>query len=368
MEIPLFSCRISTRNVQELFNILESGQLATGGYVYHLESAISKLVGNREVVLMDNVTHAIEMACRLCGATEGSEIITTSFNCMASNSALLSVNAKVIWADVSPREARIDIKSLISRITPLTKAVIAYHIAGYPYNAVEIQSICQERGLSFIEDANCALGASLSGKAIGTFGDFSVLSLYCNRQINAIEGAALICNDPEKALLARKLRRFAIDPHLFRDASGEIRSDYDIGEYGMNASMTNLNAFFGLSSLMSFEKRRRHSKSNAYYIRSRLPDTALFSLVPWSEVSQPSFWVLLAQSSNRDKIQHNLRQAGVQTTRLHHPNHLYSCFSGHGHGLEGTRRLYQDTFAIPCGWWLTKHDLDLIVKAIEPFI
>src|SRR3546814_4748352 len=137
------------------------------------------------------MTNALSLAFRLAGVGNGDEVMTMAFNCMSSNAAVAMVGASPVWIDVIPETASFDVEYARSQLSSHTKAVVVYHLAGYPADMIGIRNFCDENGLILIEDANNAFGAEFSNHLIGTFGDFTVFSFYANRQINAIDGGKI---------------------------------------------------------------------------------------------------------------------------------------------------------------------------------
>ena len=256
MTIPLFDCRVDGTAIAAMTPALESGQLASGPHVAALESEMSARHGGAPVVALSDMTQAIELSLRLSGIGPGDEVLTLSYNCLSSNSAIRHVGATAVWVDIDPATATMDVEDARSKITSATRALIVYHVAGYPADAAALRTLCDEAGLILIEDANNALGARLPGGAMaGTVGDFAIFSFYANRQVNAIEGAALLCCNEEAAATARKLRRFGIDQSRFRDPLGEIDPQSDISEIGRAATLPNVNAALARHNLALLDKK-----------------------------------------------------------------------------------------------------------------
>ena len=57
----------------------------------------------------------------------------------------------------------------------LPKVVIVVHLYGLAANINKIRGICDEYGVSLIEDAAESLGAMYRGRYTGTFGDYSII-------------------------------------------------------------------------------------------------------------------------------------------------------------------------------------------------
>ena len=200
LTVPLFDCAIGPETIRAATSVLSSGQLASGPNVEALERALEVCLGaGVHVVAMSDMTHALTLALRLSGVVEGDEVLTLAFNCLSSNSAITAAGARPVWVDIDPDSASMSPADARSAITSRTKALVVYHVAGYPADLGALRSVCEQNGLSLIEDANNALGARWRGRAVGTVGDFGVYSFYANRQLNGIEGAALVCRDATSA-------------------------------------------------------------------------------------------------------------------------------------------------------------------------
>jgi dTDP-4-amino-4,6-dideoxygalactose transaminase len=364
LPIRLFDARVDEAGLRSVDAVLQSGALASGAEVALFEREIGAWLGVENVVVMSDATHAAELALRLSGVQRGDHVMTLSFNCLSSNAAITSAGAVPVWVDVEPGTARISVGDVERAVTEKTRALVVYHVAGYPADMGSLLQLCADRGIALIEDANAALGATVQEGRIGCLGKFGVFSFYANRQVNAIEGAALVCPDGASAERARRLRRFGIDYSVFRDADGEINPRADIGDIGISAPMLNVNAALGRLSLSSLEERLLRTRSNADYLRSSLAHLRGLEVLSWAPNVRPSFWALLVRSAHRDNLLRRLKASGIQCSKLHQPNHVYSGFHAETRNLPGTDLLSQEVMAIPCGWWLEKDQLDLIVDSM----
>lgn len=363
MNVPLFNCALPKSSTDALAPLWESGALASGSAVAGLERAVSKYLGKRSVIALSDMTHALMLALKLAGVREGDEVATLAFNCMSSNSAISLIGATPAWIDVDPRTVTIDLEDLVRSISSRTKAVVVYHVAGYPGDLAGVRAICNSYGLPLIEDANAALGASWSGSLAGTFGDYAVFSFYSNRQINGIEGAALVCSDQKDEARARRLRRFGIDGSRFRLSDGEIDPDLDVPEIGFSASLPNINAQLALLSMGDLDERLSRNLENISWLKASV-DTTDFTFIEELPQARSSFWVGLARSQKREELMSKLKANGIQCSKLHSRNDRYSGFGARSRTLPGTGVLEREMFAIPCGWWLKSDDVEKIAKSI----
>jgi len=364
-EIALFKCDLDSAALAVVRPVFASGQLVSGPNVAALENDISELAGGRAAVAVSDMTHALALALRLSDVGTGDEVLTLSFNCLASTAAISSVGAVPVWVDVDPRSASMSVEDLGAAISRRTKAVIVYHVAGYPADLSGVKRVCDDRGLTLIEDANNALGAWVDNCPVGTVGDFAVFSFYANRQVNAVEGAVLVCSDPAMASKAMRLRRYGIDVARFRDKFGEIDPIADIETIGMAASLPNVNAALARHGLGSLAERLEQTRVNVSVLSGRLSQVAGLVPVAWRSNARPSFWVWLVLTEQRDKLLLDLKSNGIQCSKLHHPNHTYSGFKSAARHLPGTAILTDQALGLPCGWWLNAEALSRIGDTIR---
>ncbi|OYT95301.1 MAG: hypothetical protein CFE49_13525 [Pseudomonas sp. PGPPP3] len=363
--IPLFDCRVADAVSAAAVAVLASGQLAAGRNVAALEEAFSLRLTGRPVVSMSDMTHALTMALSLAGVAAGDEVLTLSFNCLSSNGAIAQLGARPVWLDIDPQTASVSLQACAAALTSRTRALMVYHVAGYPAPMRALRQFCRDHGLALIEDANNALGALIDGQPTGTFGDFAVFSLYANRQVNAVEGAMLVCPDADTASRASQLRRFGIPASRFRDALGEIDPDCDVPQIGMSSALTNVNASLGLAHLPSLDSRLARNRTNVQVLTDQLQDLSALRPVQPLAGNEPAYWVWLVHCDRRDEVLDQLKRAGVQCSKLHQPNHVYSGFAAAPRDLPGTAEFMQSVLALPCGWWLDDDDLTALAGSVR---
>lgn len=363
--IPLFGVASLPEMEVAALEVLRSGQIASGQYVAQFEAGISQIVGQPNVVSTVDMTSAIFLALHLAGVSKGDEVLTTAFACMSTNSAIAQCGAVPVWVDVKPQSVDIDLDDLIGKISTKTKAVILYHVAGYPGPAKELAALCQARGIALIEDCDNALFASRDAVPVGSDGDFAVYSFYPTRQINTTEGGALVCKSAYMAARARKLRRFGIDSATFRSSVGEISATSDIPEIGWGFTMNNLCAALGCAQLPTAQDRVLKTKKNAEKLTQLVGEIKGVQVMPVAPGSLPAYWVLLLFVENRDAVLARMKQQGVMASCLHHRNDIYSGFgAAASHHLPNTTCLQKHILATPCGWWLADEDLDAIAQIL----
>lgn len=362
--ISLFGIYRDARMDAAALEVLHSGQIASGSYVKQFAEGFGKLVNQANVVTVNDMSSAIQIALRIIGVGPGDEVLAASYACMSTNAPIATSGATAIWVDIDPHTGTLDPEALERAITPRAKAVIVYHLAGYPADIQRIAEICQRRGLKLIEDCDNALLATVDGKQVGSFGDFAIYSFYPNRQVNATEGGALCCRSAEDAERATKLRRYGIDLALFRDPYGEIDPNCDISEIGWAATLNNLCSSIGYAQLGEVERRVAQARRVAEHLTQELAQISGVEVVAPLHASVPSYWAFLIKLSKRDQVMCRLKKLGVQVSKLHQRTDQYSGFAAPPRDLPNTAHFLDQVLALPCGWWLSDdqvyHLIDMV--------
>jgi dTDP-4-amino-4,6-dideoxygalactose transaminase len=362
--VALFDCRLGASDLAALQPVLASGQLASGPHVAGLEQDLAAYLGGGRVVALGDMTHALTLALQLAGVGSGDEVLTLAYNCLSSNTAITQAGAVPVWVEIDPDLASMSVSDCEAALTPRTRALIVYHVAGYPARLDVLRAFCDAHHLVLIEDANNALGARWSGRPVGLIGDFTVFSFYANRQVNGIEGAALVCPNEATAREALRLRRFGIDMATFRDPLGEINPESDVPRIGMSSPLNHVNATLARHQLQSIDARLARNRRHATWLIDTLAGVEGVRPILWPAQADPAFWVWLVRCEQRDRLLAGLKQMGIQCAKLHQPNDVYTGFGSQARPLPRTRQFIGEILALPCGWWLQEADLVRIADAV----
>ena len=363
--IRLFHGAVSPAAEQAAQAVLRSGQIASGPKVTEFELAFGELIGRPHVVSTSDMSSALFLALHLAGVGPGDEVLTLAFSCLSSNSPIAQLGAKAVWIDIDPATASMSVEDVRRAITPRCKALMLYHVAGYPGPANEITALCRQHGIAVIEDCNNALGACIGAQAVGHLGDYAVYSFYPNRQLNAIEGGALVCPDHASAQRAQRLRRFGIDAGTFRDSLGEINAESDVPELGWSASLSQLHASVGLAHLPDLAEQIQRTRANSTLLRAATEGLNGIKAVEAVDGAESAHWGFLVLAQRRDALLAALKGRGIHSSRLHHRNDTYTGFMTESRSLPGTDALMAQVLALPCGWWLDDADINRLASALQ---
>ena len=70
-------------------------------------------------------------------------------------------------------------------------------------------------------------------------------------------------------------------------------------------------------------------------------------------------------SSKKSQLQKKLNKHGIGASQIHYRNDKYSIFQNSLSKLEGVDEFEKKELSIPCGWWITKNNLNKIVNVIK---
>ena len=355
--LPLVKVGLPDKEIlmPRLEEVIYSGVIAEGENVYSFEKEFSEVFGYKNSFAMSSGTACLHASLFLSGVEAGDEVITTSMTAEPTNLSIIYAGGIPVFADVDGA-GNICPKSVKSKISSKTKAIIAVHYAGYPVQLSELREIADENGISLIEDCAHALGATYKGKPVGIVGDFSIFSFQAIKHMTTIDGGMLISKKP----LDEEIKRF----RWFGMLKGGDRTKMDISTIGYKYNMTNVAAVVGSCQLESITSRlKRHIDNGKYYDRA-LSGVKGVELVALPEFVRPSYWLYTLKVDDSDDLIKKLNAIGVQASKLHKPNHNHSIFNASDVTLPCLNDFYNKLVHIPCGWWVDDNYREKIVECI----
>jgi dTDP-4-amino-4,6-dideoxygalactose transaminase len=237
------------------------GPEATG-----LEREWAAFSGSRYALSFSSGTAALHTALFAAGVGPGDEVITSAFSFSGSFHPILQQNAIPIFVDVDPRTYNIDAARIEAKITDRTKVLMPVHIHGLPADMDEILALGQKHGLTVLEDACQAHGATYKGRMAGTLGAMGCFSLNVTKNLSGGEGGFLITDEEALAERARTFRTFGEKVGLEKE---KIRPYYSY-TIGWNYRTQELPAAFARSQLKRLPAYNQIGQRNGAYLSEQL--------------------------------------------------------------------------------------------------
>jgi perosamine synthetase len=341
-----------------LRDVLYSGQISEGPPVYAFEGEFGKFIGWPHVLSFYSGTAALHTALILAGVKPGDEVISTPMTAEPTNLAICHAGAKVVWADVDPKNGNLSPASVAAQVTPRTKAIMAVHYGGIPVSLKDIRAVADRHGLPVIEDAAHALGARYAGRVLGSHSEYVMFSLQAIKHMTTVDGGMLACRAPEDLPKGRTIRWFGID----RLAP---RTEMDVKEVGYKYHMNNVTATIGLVQLEHIAPAIQRHIDNGKFFDAALKDIPGLELCAWDAEAEPSYWFYTVLVERRDDFSRALTERGIGNSQAHKRNDWHSVFAGSRRELPGLDSFYERMLHIPCGWWVSGEDREFIVDCIK---
>ena len=231
------------------------------GFEKDLENFVNKRENAEElqkkVLAQSAGTAAVHLALIACGVGPGDEVLVQSFTFCASSHPVTYLGAIPVFVDSERDTWNMDpdlleeaIKDRIAKTGRKPKAIIPVALYGMPYNAERIMEIANRYGIPVIEDGAEGFGSNFKGQALGTFGEYGVLSFNGNKMITTSGGGALICPDEEAW---RKIMWYATQAR-------ESYPYYQHEAIGYNYRMSNICAGIGRGQMSILDEHIAHHR------------------------------------------------------------------------------------------------------------
>lgn len=360
--IPLIKVAMPERSLlmPALENVLYSGMVGEGELVYKFESEFENKFKLKNVLAVNSGTAALHIALLLCDVNNGDEVLSTSMTAEPTNTTILNCGAVPIFCDVDPDNGNICVNSARDKLTSKTKAICVVHYAGYPVDIVAFRKLADENNIPLIEDCAHALGASVEGQSVGSFGDYALFSFQAIKHITTIDGGVLVVKDGNNVERAKRLRWFGM-------SKGVPRTQVDIVEAGYKYNMNNVTATFGLTQLQGVDDLIKKHKENGFFFDEAFKTLERVRPATNYSSSESSYWIYTLLCDDSGKLERLLIENGIMASKLHRPNHHHSVFQSQGIVLPNLEKFYSKLLHIPCGWWLSEQERDFIKSIVTSF-
>lgn len=319
---------------------------------------------------MSNGTAALELAVRALSIGPGDEVICPAFTIISCARAIVMAGATPVLVDVEPDTYCLDVGACRTRLGPRTRAVLAVHLYGHPYDHAALSALAAQHGFRVIEDAAEAHGATVRDAngtethAAGSLGDVSTFSFYANKPITTGEGGMVLARDETVRDRLRELRNLGF-------GSGR-RFVHD--ELAPNYRLSGVQAALGVSQLARLDAIVRTKRRIAadYHARlARIDEFELQHREPWAD---PIYWMIagvLRDDAPLDAaaLGKALAERGVETrpffAGMHEQPALRALGFFEGERYPVTERLARRGLYLPSGLDLDADAIDRVASALE---
>jgi dTDP-4-amino-4,6-dideoxygalactose transaminase len=344
-------------------NVLETQRFVLGPEVEQLETEISDYLGCRFAVSCASGTDALMLALMAAGVKSGDEVITTPFTFVATASAIVRAGATPVFADIDPQSYNLAPESVAQAITPRTRAIIPVHLFGLPAQMETIMDLAESHGLTVIEDAAQAIGATHRGRKVGTIGAMGCFSFFPSKNLGgAGDGGIITTNNPDHADRLRLLRVHG------------SRQKYQYEILGTNSRLDALQAAIlrvKLRHLNDWTERRRRNAARyrRLFADSRVANNLMLPTEP--DGIRHVYNQFTVSCAGRDHLREHLQREGIPSEIYYpYPLHLQPAFAYLGYkkgSLRNAEAAAREVLSLPIYPELTEDQQQIIVNAITRF-
>jgi CDP-4-dehydro-6-deoxyglucose reductase, E1 len=398
--VPVAGRVIGSPELEALVEASLDGWLTEGRFAARFAPAFAQAVGRDRALLVGSGSQANLLA--VAGACSrllerplalGDEVITPALGFSTTIAPLYQHGLVPVYVDVELETLNPSLEAFASAIGPRTRAVMAAHCLGNPFDAAGLAELCAEHGLVLIEDCCDALGSTLGGRPVGTYGQMATYSFYPAHHMTTGEGGAVAVDDADWARVLGSLREWGRDcwcppgvndacGRRFEGRHGDLPEGYDhkyvFSQLGFNFKVTDMQAALGLAQLDRIEDFHAARRANFSRLDATLGDLDDELLrVRATDGSDPSwfgypFMLRVGGHERRTELQRFLLERRIDSRLLLGGNltrqpglaGLEHRISG---PLENADRITEASLWVGCYPGLTEPMIDWIAESLRTF-
>jgi len=364
---------IGEEEIRAVAEVLRSGQLVQAERVAAFERGLQGRLDGCDVVAVSSGTAALHVALLALDVRPGDLVVVPTYSWPATANVVAQSGADPVFVDIQEDTFNMDPRALAETLDRLmaceetarrVRAVIIVHGFGAMADMGPILSAVERYGLPVIEDAACALGASLDGRPAGTWGALGCFSLHPRKVVTTGEGGAVACRSASLRRRLRALRNHGLDPE---------GASPDFILPGLNYRMTEFQAAVGSCQLARLDELLAVRLRQARRYDQLLAPTGIRApaTCPGSVPTYQSYVTLLPVAGRevRDSVIPALRAQGieVQIGTWHIPlTSYYRSRYGFRRGdFPVTDGVFDHALALPMAASMTEAEQERVVERLQ---
>ena len=339
-----------------------------GPHLDAFEREFAAAVGSPHAAALSSGTAALHLALQLVGVGAGDTVFVSTLTFVASVNPVLYLGATPYFIDCERRSWNMDPALLADALEAharrgrLPKAVVLVHLYGQSADIAAVKQACDRHGVTLLEDAAEALGATCNGGTPGTFGAFGIYSFNGNKIITTSGGGMLVSPSGEAVARARKLASQAREPV----------PHYEHVEVGYNYRLSNVLAALGRAQLRRLEDRVAARRRVFAVYRDALGDLPGLSFMPEAPWGRSTRWLTCLTiepdefGADRDAVIKALAAENIESRPVWKPMHRQPLFDEFGvAGGSVAEDLFQRGACLPSGSAMTTAQLEKVAGTVR---
>jgi CDP-6-deoxy-D-xylo-4-hexulose-3-dehydrase len=312
--VPVSGKVIDAADMQAVVDSALDGWFTTGRFAKEFERKLARFVGVRSASLVNSGSSANLIAVSALTSPKlgdrqlkpGDEVITVAAGFPTTVNPIIQNRLVPVFLDVALPTFEVDVTQLDAALSPKTRAIIIAHTLGNVFDVETVAAFARKHNLWLIEDCCDALGSTLNGKKVGTFGDIATVSFYPAHHITMGEGGAVLTDKPALQVLIESFRDWGRDCWCEpgKDNTCGKRFDWQLGELpcgydhkytyshiGYNLKATDMQAALGNSQIDKLPYFIERRKENFRLLRAALVPYADVLMLPEATPGSDPSWL-----------------------------------------------------------------------------
>ncbi len=346
--------------LNDIKELVKSGDFTLGKPLTEFEERFAELCRIPHAIGVASGTDALVLSLKVLGIGPGDEVITTPTTFIATVGAIVMTGARPVFVD-SEDGYVIDALKIEDAITPRTKAIVPVHYTGNVADMPAIMKIARKHKLMVIEDACQAIGATLDGKPVGSWGETASFSLHPLKNLNVWGDGGVIIT--RSAKLAEALR-------LYRN-HGLVNRD-EVSTFGGNSRLDTLQAVIGNRLIKQVKFITDQRIANAKRYDEAFADMGEYIRIPGRRPGVKHVYHLyIVRAKKRDELLSYLNERGVEA-KIHYPIPVHlqkaSKYLGYKEGdFPVSEEDSRTIITLPAHQHLTSDEIDYAIEQVRSF-
>lgn len=361
--------------LEEISECLDKGWTGLGYKTIDIENKWKNYTGLPYAHFINSNTSGLHLAIKILKDVnkwnDSDEIITTPLTFISTNHTIMYENMKPIFADVDEYLC-LDPKSVESKITKKTKAILFVGIGGNTGQYNEIVNICKKHKLKLILDAAHMSGTFIECpvtkeiKHVGHDSDVTVFSFQAVKNLPTADSGMICFNNEDYDNLSRKLSWLGIDKDTYQRTNdkGSYKWEYDLVDVGFKYHGNSIMASMALVGLKYLEEDNEYRRKISDKYEKELSKHNIVTIKLHNDCKKSSRHLFQIVVENRNKFMELLNSNGVYPGVHYRDNTNYRMYEYGKNSCPYSNSISEKLISLPLHINLTDDDVDYVIEQV----
>lgn len=346
--------------IEAVDSVIRGGRFILGPEVAAFEREFASFCEVPCGVGVGSGTDALLLSAMALELGHGDEVIVPANTFIATFDAISRAGATPVPVDPDPEFYTLNVSDAAGAVTARTRAMVPVHLYGQMVEIGAMAALCEEKGISLIEDAAQAHGARFNGQRAGSLGSTGCFSFYPSKNLGALgDGGFVVTADVELAERVRMLRDY-----------GQKRKNEHL-EVGLNSRLDEIQAAALRVKLTRLEGCNEKRAAAAARYERGLSGIAEVVTPAVRGASTHVYHLYVIRCAERDRLKGYLGDRGI-ATGVHYPipAHLQPAYASLGFKsgpFPVAEKLAGEVLSLPMFPSITHDEVDYVCETVGAF-